>query len=40
MGNEPEHTAKATVEFVKAMKLGILQWLSQSPDLNPTENAF
>ena len=40
MGNDSKHTAKATNELLKAKKWDILQWPSQSPDLNPTNNAF
>ena len=34
MDNDPEQTAKATKEFFKAKKWNVMQWPSQSPDLN------
>uniref|UniRef100_A0A8C6NVL2 Transposase Tc1-like domain-containing protein n=1 Tax=Nothobranchius furzeri TaxID=105023 RepID=A0A8C6NVL2_NOTFU len=40
MDNDLKHTAKATKEFLKGKKWTVLQWPSQSPDLNPTECAF
>ena len=37
----PRHKAKvATLEWFKNSKVNILQWLSQSPDQNPTENLW
>lgn len=35
--NDPKHTAKATQEWLKKNQVNVLEWPSQSPDLNPIE---
>ena len=40
MDNDPKHTVKATQEFFKAKRWNILQWPSQSPNVNPIKHAF
>lgn len=39
MDNNPKQIMKATQELLKAKKGNVLNWLIQSPDLNPVEHA-
>ena len=37
--DDPKHKAKSTPEWLNKKKIKVLEWCSQSPDLNPNEHS-